>query len=1355
MRTEIFSRWLSGFLLLAAALVTAAGMAQAPAPARASGKITALVPLDFVLREQKSLDARKDMPVFWGDTVKTERGGRVRVQLEDGSILNVGSQSSLLIQRHDANTQQTELELIYGRVRANAVKIATPSGEFNVRTRAAVAGVVGTEEYLDATDILTTVIALGGGQVVVISTDPRFPDPIFLNPGEAVTLIAGRRPPPKRLATTEELVKAVQETEVDAVATLNPSRALPGGSFEATISGKGLNTFTKLSFSQPGLQVQTRGEVTATQIPVTITVAANVPPGTYPLTIERPGGPARSSLVVTTKEAMQAEAAGTADSMQPPPSQSYSVTRGAKLPLDASSTRTPSGTQIVSYQWQVLNKPLSSRDATFAVNTSLLPPGNYTIQLVVVNDRGQTATQQYPLTVDRGIQPAEIIRAIANAYESLQPTDFLRYFDEQKFRNYSGFAAAIEDSFRNQLDTVRVFQRPVNCSVVEEQDQAVCQADFQLQFTKKSQPSELLDAQGNPIPSGISPPPGALLGKRVLTGSERTTIRDERGNAGWKVVDYSAAASCPGGATTKGLNVGSCILALGSASAPSFQIVNLQLFSTDLLLGGSVSGTFAVVPMGGFNGSITFTGQGKIGNQSIDVQFTPNPSGPTGTISFTVFAPTTAPTVFSGAQPFTLVITGQDSSGSITATVNAALVLQPDFSLTLNPATTSSASAPVTHNITLPLTVQVVPSTGFAGTVFIDFPNLPTGFQATPGNVAASATGSFPVRVTSAAVPGPALLTVRGTLGPGFVKTATFFVDVISDFALNVSPPSTPNPLPVAPGGTIQLSVRVVPISGFAGTVSIDFLNLPTGFHATPGTVTVGEPGSFPVQVDSTVSAGPNQFTVRGTFGPGSVQTVTVFVQVTIIGSPGSSSHLTGQRSQAGSEAKKSDNSGDAPFFLTTNPPTSLTAPLLLQKNSQTNTFANIHVTADGSFAGLVKLSLKNVPTGVTATLVPSVVDLSASTLQVVQLQFQTTTSQVAFGPTGIQITAASGSLTSDTAVFVVSQAGSGLPTRGDRNPTRPPHVLQGRYPGGTPGAYTPVTILGESLSSITSVLSDSLLLSATPEPGVTDSQLQLSVFVKPGAPPGTYTLMLVGPQCSVPIAFQVKPGELQVEEEHSAINSRPTSPSGRSRTTSVASAHPARSVAVDNTDQQADEVSVAPRNVFAAPPSPDVVLRADDLTMTPANPRPGDTVTFRVRITNQSAQPAEDAAFEFSIAGTSIRQREHVSLAPKESQTFQFEWRAAGNGRLEPRVVIDPENRIKGLNRANTAASLRPFELVQLIAAGATPGRAVSKWERAKVRLTAGGCVGFRFASGTEQPCGAGADFELRSSPGGEALVS
>src|SRR4029077_17982553 len=138
--------------------------------------------------------------------------------------------------------------------------------------------------------------------------------------------------------------------------------------------------------------------------------------------------------------------------------------------------------------------------STFSVNTSLLAPGTYNVQLTVINDSGLVVTQQYPLVVEAGAQPSEIVRDLASAYESLQPTSFLKNFDEERFRNYAGFAAAIEDSFRSELETMRVFQRPVNCAVVQQQDDGVCQAEFQLQFTLKDQPTELLDAQGNPIP---------------------------------------------------------------------------------------------------------------------------------------------------------------------------------------------------------------------------------------------------------------------------------------------------------------------------------------------------------------------------------------------------------------------------------------------------------------------------------------------------------------------------------------------------------------------------------------------------------------------------------------------------------------------------------------------------------------------------------------------------------------------------------------------------------------------------------------------------------------------------------------
>src|SRR5437899_1345223 len=101
------------------------------------------------------------------------------------------------------------------------------------------------------------------------------------------------------------------------------------------------------------------------------------------------------------------------------------------------------------------------------------------------------------------------------------------------------------------------------------------------------------------------------------------------------------------------------------------------------------------------------------------------------------------------------------------------------------------------------------------------------------------------------------------------------------NFNLNVNPPSTlATPIRVNPGGTIALSVTVVPISGFAGTVAIDFPDLPRGFQATPGNVAAGATGSFPVQVPATTPGGLTQFTVRGTSGT-VVTTVTVFVEVT------------------------------------------------------------------------------------------------------------------------------------------------------------------------------------------------------------------------------------------------------------------------------------------------------------------------------------------------------------------------------------------------------------------------------------------------------------------------------------------
>ena len=1134
--------------------------------------------------------SNKDMPVFWLDTIRTDRGGRARVRLEDGSILNVGSQASLVVTKHEPGKQQTELDLIYGKVRADVTKIATPDGHFEIRTKVAVCGVVGTEEYLDATDLATTVIALGGGQVRVSAADPRFPGTVVLSPGEAVSVIAGQPMGAKRLASSEELLRAMDETGADAAASVEPGASVAGRSFDAVISGKGFSGAQGISFNQAGLTVKTRGSVTATQVPVTITVGPDVPVGAYQLTIERPDGPAVAGFAVGTQPAIQLGQSSGGGVIQLPPSQNFAVTRGAKIPLDASGTRAPDGTQIVAYSWTVQNTSLSASGSTFTVNTSSLPPGNYTVQLMVVNDKGLVATQQYPLAVDAGLQPADIVRDLASAYESLQPTSFLKNFDTEKFHNYAGFASAIEDSFRSRLESMRVFQRPVNCAVIEQQDEGVCQVEFQLQFTEKNQPLELLDAQGNPIPAGTAPPPNAKLGKRILTGSEQDTIRFERGDSGWKIVDYAAIVNCPSGTTTSGINVGSCLLAIGSSIAPSFQIVNLQLFSTDLPLGGSVSGAFTISPSGGFTGPINFSAQGQVGNQSVSVQFTPNPASQTSTVNFTVNAPTTVPNGFNGPTPLTLIITGRDTTGAISTSANASLVLQPDFTIVVQPVTSASSAVPVTQNSTLPISVQITSGTGFSGSVFIDFPNLPAGFSASPGNLAAGTQGSFPLSISAVASPGPALITVRGTLSSGVVKTTALFVNVISDFTLNVTPATSQNtPAALVAGGSVPVSVQVVPISGFASTVAIDFPNLPAGFTAVGGNVAPGAIGQFTISNTLPLSQTTFSITIRGRFGT-DVQSALLFVQVSL------------------------------PFVALRK---AATAPPAL--------FA----------AQPAKLSPGDVVEGI----------LYGSNMS---------------GASTIQV------------------GGSGVKAE----------LLQ-----------------------------------------VAPGELRVRFTVDPAAEAGSRLITVTGGGSKATTAIDV---------------TAPTRTA--SKTVTIAPAAVA-------TKTEGNSVSPTSGASNAAPAIPDLVVRSQDFTMTPLHPAQGDTVVFHVTVRNVGTSPVENAAIEFSIAGTTMRQREQVKLDPGESDSLEFLWKATGTGRFEPRVVIDPENRIQQRTRTAKSASLEVFELQAgrgiraSIGAGDSSTRGAAR-QKGDLQLNPGGCAGFRLGAGTETSCGGSADFEVHSRGDGTLLV-
>ncbi len=72
-----------------------------------AGQINALIPA--ATRNAKPTKVKDDLQ--WNDLLKTEKSGRLRAGLADGSILSLGSNSELKVVQHDATSQQTSLEM--------------------------------------------------------------------------------------------------------------------------------------------------------------------------------------------------------------------------------------------------------------------------------------------------------------------------------------------------------------------------------------------------------------------------------------------------------------------------------------------------------------------------------------------------------------------------------------------------------------------------------------------------------------------------------------------------------------------------------------------------------------------------------------------------------------------------------------------------------------------------------------------------------------------------------------------------------------------------------------------------------------------------------------------------------------------------------------------------------------------------------------------------------------------------------------------------------------------------------------------------------------------------------------------
>ena len=100
-----------------------------------------------------------------GDLLATDANGRVRLQLIDGSVINLGSQSEFEIENVASNGAGTDrdvgLDLVIGALRAFAAP-ATPKSRFEIRTPRAITAVRGTEWGILASPTQSDVLVMTG-----------------------------------------------------------------------------------------------------------------------------------------------------------------------------------------------------------------------------------------------------------------------------------------------------------------------------------------------------------------------------------------------------------------------------------------------------------------------------------------------------------------------------------------------------------------------------------------------------------------------------------------------------------------------------------------------------------------------------------------------------------------------------------------------------------------------------------------------------------------------------------------------------------------------------------------------------------------------------------------------------------------------------------------------------------------------------------------------------------------------------------------------------------------------------------------------------------------------------------------
>jgi len=193
-----------------------------------AGQVARLLPGVRIDRSSQQFRASVFDPVLWNDDFTSDRTGRAHISLNDGSLLNLGSDTTLRVLQHDAQAQQTSLDLLVGRMRGVVAKVARPGGKFEIRTPVGVAGLVGTDFSLLVTNDYVELMVFEGAVAMTL----------FSN-GRVVTVTAGMKVRFPRNGAAE-IPSTATPQEMDLAKSLTDIPATPPGTQTAAAGARKL-----------------------------------------------------------------------------------------------------------------------------------------------------------------------------------------------------------------------------------------------------------------------------------------------------------------------------------------------------------------------------------------------------------------------------------------------------------------------------------------------------------------------------------------------------------------------------------------------------------------------------------------------------------------------------------------------------------------------------------------------------------------------------------------------------------------------------------------------------------------------------------------------------------------------------------------------------------------------------------------------------------------------------------------------------------------------------------------------------------------------------------------------------------